>query len=199
LEHLQQVLFDGQGKRKYLTAKERDAFIGAAELASPEIRTFCMVLAQTGCRISEALDLTPDRIDFDAGVIIFETLKKRRKGLFRAVPVRFEVLDALDLVHQVRRSQSMEKHRNKPLWTWARNTGWRHVKTVMNKAGVVGPHASPKGLRHAFGILTTQDGVPINKVQKWLGHSRMETTAIYLDALGDEERAYMEKFWKNNR
>ncbi len=196
---MQQVLFDVHGNRKYLTTKEWYSFLRAAELQPPDVRTFCAVLAYTGCRISEALALTPERIKFDEGVIIFETLKKRRKGVFRPVPVPAELLEALDLVHQIKRSQSLQKYRNVKLWPWARNTGWRNVKIVMEKANVVGTHASPKGLRHTFGIRTTQSGVPLNLVQRWLGHSRMETTAVYLDARGEEERAYMEMFWKNNK
>ena len=45
------------------------------------------VLHFTGCRISEALALTCDRVDFTNGVITFESLKKRRGGVYRSVPV----------------------------------------------------------------------------------------------------------------
>ena len=48
-------LFDTQGRRPYLTAKERGAFVEAANNAEREVRTFCLVLVYTGCRISEAL------------------------------------------------------------------------------------------------------------------------------------------------
>jgi integrase len=41
----------------------------------------------TGCRISEALALTPRRVDIGSQTIIFESLKKRRRGLYRAVLV----------------------------------------------------------------------------------------------------------------
>ena len=39
-----------------------------------------MTLAFAGCRLSEALALTVDRVDLAAGPLIFETLKKRRMG-----------------------------------------------------------------------------------------------------------------------
>jgi integrase len=41
----------------------------------------------TGCRISEALALTARRVDIGGQTIIFESLKKRRRGIYRAVPV----------------------------------------------------------------------------------------------------------------
>src|SRR6266540_7188581 len=68
-------LYEANGHRKYLTADERDRFLKAAEKAERDVRTFCGVLAYTGCRISEALALTADRIDLAAGVIVFESLK----------------------------------------------------------------------------------------------------------------------------
>ena len=52
-------------------------------------RTFCAVLAYSGCRISEALALTSEAIDTAAGTIVFETLKKRKSGVYRAVPAPF--------------------------------------------------------------------------------------------------------------
>jgi integrase/recombinase XerD len=80
-------LYDPQGRRLYLTAEERRAFIKAARDSPREVRTFCLVLHDTGCRISEALALTPRSVDLSGKAIVFETLKKRRLGVYRAVPV----------------------------------------------------------------------------------------------------------------
>ena len=95
-------LFDAQGKRLYLTAEERAAFIAAARKAAPEVRTLCAVLHDTGCRESELLEVTPERVDLTGGCVVFRTLKKRREGVYRAVPVPPSTLDHLDLVHRVR-------------------------------------------------------------------------------------------------
>ncbi len=46
-------LHDAQGKRLYLTADERRAFIAASVKAERPVRTLCAVLHDTGCRISE--------------------------------------------------------------------------------------------------------------------------------------------------
>ncbi len=90
------------GGRKYLTAEERDAFLQHAEVADRRVRTLCMTLAYAGCRLSEALALTADRVDLAAGVLVFESLKKHRSGIYRSVPVPPALLDALDMVHGVR-------------------------------------------------------------------------------------------------
>jgi len=94
------TLFDQTGHRKYLTAEERDAFLSTAESAPREVRTFCAVLAHTGCRI-------------------FETLKKRQPGNYRAVPVPDLLLQTLDLVHGVRDAQRRrDGGRYQRLWPW---------------------------------------------------------------------------------
>ena len=81
------ALYAIDGVRLYLIAGERTAFLKAAECADREDRTLCMTLTYSGCRLSEALALTVDRVDLAAGLLVFESLKKRRTGIYRAVPV----------------------------------------------------------------------------------------------------------------
>ena len=190
-------LYDGAGNRKYLTAEERAAFLRAADRAAREVRTFCHVLHFTGCRISEALALTCDRIDFTNGVLTFESLKKRRGGVYRSVPVPPALLDALNLVHNIRETEARRgRGRKVKLWTWERTTAWRKVKAVMDVADLgEGPQVSPKGLRHGFGVAAVTTGIPLNMVQKWLGHAQLSTTAIYADAVGAEEKSIASRMW----
>jgi integrase/recombinase XerD len=184
------------GARKYLTAGERDSFLRAAEPADRQVRTLCMTLVYAGCRLSEALALTADRVDLAAGTLVFESLKKRRAGIYRAVPVPPALLDALDLVHGIRELQSRRgQGRGERLWPWSRMTGWRAVHAVMQDARLDGPHASPKGLRHGFGVAAVSAGIPLNLVQKWLGHAQLSTTAIYADAVGAEEKDIARRMW----
>ena len=141
------------GARKYLTAGERDAFLREAERTEHTVRTLCMTLAYAGCRLSEALAPTADRVDLAAGMLVFESLKKRRTGIYRTVPVPPALLDTLDLVHGIRELQARRaKGRGERLWPWSRMTGWRAVHAVMAAARLDGPHASPKGLRHGSGV-----------------------------------------------
>ncbi len=66
------------------------------------MRTLCTTLAYAGCRVSEALALTADRVDLAAGVRVIKNLKKRRTGIYRVVPVPPTLFDAFDRVHGVR-------------------------------------------------------------------------------------------------
>ena len=190
-------LYDGAGNRKYLNAEERKVFLKAADRAAREDRTFCHVLHFTGCRISEALALTADRIDYANGTITFESLKKRRSGIYRSIPVPPALLEALDLVHNVREIEAKRgRGRKVRLWSWERTTAWRKVKAVMDAADLgEGPQVSPKGLRHGFGVAAVTTGIPLNMVQKWLGHAQLSTTAIYADAVGAEEKSIASRMW----
>jgi integrase/recombinase XerD len=189
-------LHTANGMRKYLTAGERDRFLREAERADRPVRTLCMTLAYAGCRLSEALALTAGRVDLVAGVLVFESLKKRRTGIYRAVPVPPALLAALDMVHGIRELQGRRgKSRDIRLWPWSRMTGWRAVHAVMAAAGLEGVPASPKGLRHGFGVAAVTAGIPLNLVQKWLGHAQLSTTAVYANAVGAEEKDIARRMW----
>jgi integrase/recombinase XerD len=189
-------LYNNRGHRKYLTPAERREFLQAAQRAPEKVRTFCATLTYTGCRISEALALTADRVDLADGVLVFESLKKRRRGVYRAVPVPPDLLSHLDAVHDLRSARFQEgRGYGVPLWDWSRATAWRRVREIMDAAGITGLHASPKGLRHGFGIKATASKVPLNLTQKWLGHTQISTTSIYADAVGPEEKEIAERMW----
>ena len=190
-----QTLFDRRGNRKYLTAAERRAVAVSALRMAPPIATFLLALLHTGARISELLALTPERIDCANGVIIFETLKRRKRGVFRAVPVPSDLLNQLYAVHQVREAQNDPARRTKPLWAWGRTTAWKHVKFVMRAAKISEVLAMPRAARHAFGVNAVQSAVALNVVQRWMGHARIETTAIYADVVGKEEQALARRTW----
>jgi integrase len=190
------MIYDYAGRRKYLTIKEREAFIAATEGLRPEAQTFCLTLAYTGARISEVLALTPERIDAEAGIVIIESLKKRRRGVFRAVPVPRRFLRHLELIHNLSAARSNPTLRTEPIWSWGRTTAWMRVKQTMQIVGVAPSQSMPKALRHAFGVGATQRNVPLNIVQKWMGHSRITTTAIYAEAVGDEERELAKRMWR---
>ncbi|CAN0505141.1 unnamed protein product, partial [Discosporangium mesarthrocarpum] len=171
-------LFTADGARKYLTADELDRFIAAAQRQErAEVRSFCLVLAQTGCRISEALELTAGRVDLSEGTVTVRTMKqtseKKRleeaKNRFRSIPLPDATMDTLELVHSIRKARR-GRRANDRLWSWGRTQAWKLVKQVLVDAEVDGPHATPKGLRHGFGVRAIQKTRNPRLVQKWLGH-----------------------------
>src|ERR1700733_182085 len=109
-------LFDPRGRRKYLVPRERWAFLKAALSVGGGVATFCAVLTFSGARISEVLALTPERIDDANGAINFETLKRRRRGFIRAVPVPRRLFALLDAAHSYRAAQLDPLLARKRIW-----------------------------------------------------------------------------------
>jgi integrase len=182
-------LFDRKGNRKYLNGPERKAYFRVAnDETDVARRAFYLTLFYTGCRISEGLNLTRERIDLTGKALVFETLKRRRRGHFRSVPIPDsltalfgQIVDGPETAARV--------------WRFSRTTAYRLIRGQMTEAGITGAMACPKGLRHSFAVACIGQDIPLTTVQKWLGHARLETTAIYLDVAGDDERRFAKRLW----
>ena len=168
--------------------------IWAASKAAPERRALALVLIHTGRRISEALQLTPARIDIAGQAIIFRSLKKRGdKPVFRSVPVPSSLI--AELVGTFRLDPRCLDERR--LWPVTRNKAYLWIKDMMSAAGISpGPHCSPKGLRHGFGVHALLSGGSLNQLQRWMGHADIAVTSIYARAYGPEERRIARRMWR---
>jgi integrase/recombinase XerD len=113
----------------------------------------------------------------------------------REVPIPPWLMAAIDQHFGLSERQRDPETANHRLWSWSRVTAWRIVKGAMLEAGIVGRPACPRGLRHGFATGALQALVPLNLVQRWMGHARISTTAIYADACGDDEAAFASRFW----
>jgi integrase len=183
------LVFDLKGGRKYLNDGERQSYLGAIRSESDKARrAFLMTLFYTGCRISEALNLVAGRVDLAAKTVIFETLKRRKRGLFRSVPIPDELVSLFCniLLHKLADAR---------IWEFSRPTAYRTVMAKMHAVQITGGMAMPKGLRHGYGVACVSGKVPLPMIQRWLGHARLETTAIYLDVQGEEERELAMRIW----
>lgn len=189
-------LYNSAGTRKYLTSSERRRFFLVVRRLPPQERLFCLVLAWSGARVSEVLALTVDAIDLDGGSVGIVTLKRRKCGIVRQVPLPPSVLAELKRVFRLRALQGDPLVVRRQLWPWCRVTAWRCIKRVMFLAGIYGIAATPKGLRHTFGVGAFEANVPPHLVQRWLGHASLRTTAIYGDVMGREERRIARRMWR---
>jgi integrase len=188
------TLHTAVGARKYLNAGERQRFAAAADTMPPKPRAFCLLLMWSGCRISEALAVTPTAIDREAGTVAFVTLKRRQTSVVRQVPIPAPLIADLTNVFDLEKREVDPHFRTSRLWRWSRSAAWRHVKEVMKRARLSGSAAMPKGLRHTFGVAAFQV-VPPHIVQRWLGHASLRTTGIYGDVSGREEHLFAERIW----
>ena len=189
-------LYDRQKQRLYVNAAERARFLTAAKACETGPRTFALTLLYTGCRISEALELSPSAVQLSARIITFRTLKKREKLVMREVPIPEALADDLSasfrLGDHLEPDRHLWRHRGKRL---TRAVAYRWIKEIMSEAGIEGAQACPKGLRHGYGVHAMRSGVQLNMLSKWMGHASLSTTAIYANASGREEQEIAARMW----
>ena len=97
--------------------------------------------------------------------------------------------------HRVRRAHASARGAKRPLWPITRQSANRQVGALMRRAGIEGPQACPRGLRHSFGVAAVEAGVPLPTVAAMLGHASLNTTAIYTTAVGAQARELVARMW----
>ncbi len=175
------------GKRhtlpEYLSKDEVDALMVAAE----HTRALILMALQwrAGLRISEAVRIRPADLDLAADQ---PTLRVRQgKGnRDRIVPLHPELTGALNAILAFGDLKS-----DQPIIRVSRQTGWRWIKNAQARAeglGTIQPGKAIKThtLRHSAARHWLVNRVPINYVQRWLGHASMQTTLIYLEIVPDQ-------------
>ena len=176
---------DGEPQPKrlpeYLEADEVDAVIRAAE--DPRAKLLTLTQWRAGLRVSEALalDVSDLSLDSDLPTIRVRSGKGRKA---RVVPVHPELAAAFRMAlsyGNVAEGRLIEAHRS---------TAWRWVQAAVERAerlGAIAPgrRVGTHTLRHSYARHLLMHGVPINYLSRWLGHSSIQTTLIYLELVPD--------------
>jgi len=153
------------------------------------------MLVYTGCRLSEARNMRKIDLQLAQRKVSIRTLKRRKGQPVREVPIPHTFTLLLQVIYEGEYSPNgpyLWGENNMPL---PRITCYRLIKKVMKSVGLSGPKASPKGLRHAFGVHAVLCKVQVHIISKWMGHASVETTAIYGTVLGPEEQEVAARMW----
>ncbi len=135
-----------------------------------------MVLCNYGCRLSEALTLRRDQVDFSHMEITFPTLKRRRPTT-RTLPLFPEVATVLHeyLATRTDADPLVFPHRN--LHT-ARSLVWKVFQKLLERAGI--PPTKVHALRHS--VATKLAIMDLATARDVLGHASLMTTDRYIHA-----------------
>lgn len=189
------------GERKYLDRDERRAFLEATQHMEARKKYYCQLLYYTGCRLSEALELRYNSFDFKRGYVTIRTLKQgSRDGKpverYRDNELPQTYLNEIRGFYATVRGRRPHKlAASEPLWSITDRMARNYVSDVMTAAGISGRRATSRGLRHSMGVMLAMEKVPVNVIQKVLGHSSVKNTMIYLDILDDERRQLISQVW----
>ncbi len=122
------------------------------------------LMVNTGMRISEALNLTPDDVTFAEDRAIIKIRGKGNKE--RSIVVSRNIIENAINAGLFEKKRAVRSVQNA-------------FKRYLKKAGI-SKDVTPHSLRHTFAILMLERGVPLNVLQSVLGHESLTTTAIYL-------------------
>lgn len=147
---------------------------------------FARLALYTGARTGAILDLTWDRVDFEAGLIDFRVPGRRVTKKRRTVTPMTRKVRRM-LLHAHAHSNS------RYVISWAGERIGRVAKAFIAHAEKAGlEDVSPHVMRHTFASWAVRKGVPIYTVGKALGQTVASTTARYAKLAPDDVRAAME-------
>lgn len=160
-------------------------------------------LYSTGCRVSEAINLNRDDIDFERGeVTVFGKGRKERVVYLtaRCRAILTEYLKSRTDSHEalfVSDFSNMRGGKDK----WLEKRGIRRfdknslgsmLRKLGRRTGVDNVHAHR--FRRTAATLALKRGMPIEQVAKMLGHESLNTTTIYANSSQDDIKLAHEKF-----
>lgn len=168
-----------------LTESDYERLITAVEEAG-DIRAKALFesMYYSGMRISEALQLRVDHVEKGARVI--EDIKGKG-GKYRDIYMKTELITTLRAYLRVRQIPfSHAANEITCLFTTergplSRQTAHTLMKKYAKAAGIEESKAHVHNLRHLFGLRLADKGVPIQDIAKYMGHTSIEVTKIYLE------------------
>ena len=167
---------------EYLEAHEVDVLIRAAP--NPRARLLFLTEWRAGLRISEALAIETRDLSLDTDRPTIR-VRQGKGSKSRIVPMHAELHVALTSALQFGNLGEDDR-----LISASRSTADRWIKAAAARAedlGAIPPgrHISNHTLRHSYARHLLVNGIPINYLSRWLGHSSIQTTLVYLELVPD--------------
>lgn len=171
---------------KYLKEDEVEKLLSNIPQNS-EVYSAVLLMWLTGARVSEVLSLRREHVDLDTKTLYIPTLKRRRKGQLRILPIANRRLTGL------LQKLTTGKKPNDILIPISRQAVWKALKMAAKNAGIPVEKVHPHTLRHSFAIALLRSGAPTPVLQRTLGHAALQSTQIYLELSGEDLAPFLKK------
>jgi integrase/recombinase XerD len=159
-----------------LSRDEEQRLIQKAYWEKGERGLLIKTLFQTGARVSEFVNIKVEDFFFDEAMIL---ITKGKGGKSRYVPILPELAQELRTHLGPRTTGHLfETNRHLP---YSPRRLQQIVKAAAEHAKIkkrVYPHL----LRHSVATTLLERGMPIEQIQKFLGHAKLETTQVYAES-----------------
>lgn len=159
-------------------------------------------LFSTGCRVSEMISVNRDDLDLTAGQL--DVLGKGRKyrtvylssrckiALIEYLATRDDNLDALFIsTWEGFRNPDIQNQNSQRM---SRSAVEVMVRTLGKRVKIENVH--PHRFRRTAATTALKRGMPLEQVQKFLGHESIQTTTIYAQSTNDEVKQSHERFMR---
>ena len=151
---------------RWLTKDQARELLAATE--TPHIKLFITIGLATGARARAILDLTWQRVDFDAGTINFRSTGRETNKRRTIVPMNENAREALEEAVSARMTDHVIEYAGKPVASVK-----RAISRLRDRTGI---DVSPHILRHSAAVWMAQADVPMQKIAQYLGHTSTRVT-----------------------
>jgi integrase/recombinase XerD len=133
-------------------------------------------LFQTGARVSEFVNIKADEVFFEEQMVL---ISKAKGGKSRYVPILPQLAQELR-THLGHRTMGY-------LFETVQHTQYspRRIQQIIKETAAdaqITKRVYPHLLRHSVATTLLERGMPIEQIQKFLGHAKLETTQIYAES-----------------
>ena len=177
------------------TEKKERPFLERIELEyireacrNPREKAIIDFLFSTGCRVSEMCNVTMADVNFDKRTVFI------RNGKGRKSRTTFLNAEAMVSIRAYLKSRGYE---SEYLFTHTRHLKNEHIskksiemllRNIVARCPQITKHVTPHVIRHTAATIALRNGMPIEQVKEFLGHSNLNTTLIYAKISKDDVR-----------
>ena len=153
----------------YLEQPQVDIMSEAAATCNTRDYLIIQILWRTGIRVDELLHIRPCDLEHHTKMVRVVKAKGNKQ---RRVPLAAQTLAQLGAYVDIHAIGD-----EAPIFPISQQ--W--VRIIINKyAKLIGKNVHPHTFRHSFAINSVRHGVDIRRLQQVLGHTNINTTAVYL-------------------
>ncbi|WP_164868025.1 tyrosine-type recombinase/integrase [Rhodovarius crocodyli] len=153
-------------KDLHLTREQFTRLLSHAK--TPHVRLFLILAITTAARMGAILDLTWDRVNFEGGFIRLALGPTTKKGR-ATVPINESARIALEAAMAIRTCDSVIEFGGKPV---------KKIRKAFERVAVAAelPWVTPHVLRHTSAVWMAENGVALQEIGQYLGHTDYQTT-----------------------
>ncbi len=163
---------------KFFTRSELERILAVARQQSARIYAMVLVGYRHGMRPTEVCTVQMDHVDLDGGHILVVRLKNSITT-WQKLPL--DEAAALEAWLAIRPNQESRyvfcSKRGLPI---DRGQFYMELRDIAGKAGIPAERCRPHALKHSLGTHLAEAGVPVQIIQRRLGHRDIRNTMVYL-------------------